>query len=408
MKINIIDDICGKGKTNYVINEMQEGITQGKQYIYVTPFLDEINDRILKEIPEMVTPKKVTTKMSSLIQLLEEGENIATTHTLFKMLNKDVLEILKNNNYILIIDETLDVIEQVGVTSKDLDTIINTFADVNINNKLTWKDKHYKGKFESYKELADTDNLYLYRDKNGNAVTLFWQFPHQIFSAFKETWILTYMFDCQLFAMYLKSYGYTYKKYSLNNQSQLTKYTFNRLDKTLFNILQGDNYNAFGNRRSALSKAWLQRKENGESIATNAEIARKKMYGLCRNGCKAWNIKQIKAKDMIWTTYKDVLLKGSETGIYLPSYRSSWLALNSRATNDYQDRHYILYGCNLFFNPLMKQYFQQQNIEVQEDSWALSMLVQFICRSAMRKGEKVYLYVPSARMRNMFMDYLGM
>jgi SPBc2 prophage-derived uncharacterized protein yonV len=408
MKINVIDDICGKGKTNYIIREMQEGIAQGKQYIYVTPFLDEIDNRITKEIPEIEAPKKKTTKMSSLIQLLEEGKSIATTHTLFKMLNKDILKILKNNNYILIIDETLDVIEQIGVTKRDLDIIIDLFADVNADNKITWKDKYYRGKFESYKELADTDNLYLYKDKDGNAVTLFWQFPHQIFSAFKEAWILTYMFDCQLFAMYLKSYGYTYQKHTLNSQSQLTNYTFNRLDKSLFNILQGDAYNAFGDGRTSLSKAWLQRKENGKSIATNAEIARKKMYGLCRNGCKAWNIKQIKAKDMIWTTYKDSVLKGSETGIYLPSYKSSWIALNSRATNKYNDRHYILYGCNLFFNPLLKQYFQQQNITVNEDDWALSMLVQFVCRSAMRKGEKVYLYIPSSRMRNMFMDYLGM
>ena len=407
MKINVIDDICGKGKTNYVIREMQHGIIQGKQYIYVTPFLDEINDRITKEIPEMEAPKKKTTKMSSLIQLLEEGKSIATTHTLFKMLNKEIIDILKNNNYILIIDETLDTIEQIGVTKRDLDVLLEKFADVDADNKVIWRDNHYKGKFESYKQLADTDNLYLYRDKDGNAITLFWQFPHQIFSAFKEIWILTYMFDCQLFAMYLKSYGYTYKKHSLDNKSQLTSYTFNKLDKSLFNILQGDNYNAFGNRRSALSKAWLQRKENGESLSTNAEIARKKMYNLCRHGCKAWNIKQIKAKDMIWTTYKDSVLKSSDVGIYLPSYKSSWIPLNSRATNDYQDRHYILYGCNLFFNPLMKQYFQQQDIKVQEDNWALSMLVQFVCRSAMRCGEKVYLYIPSKRMREMFMDYLG-
>lgn len=405
MKINIIDDICGKGKTTYFIDKIKKGMANGEQYIYVTPFMDEIDKRILVEIPEMVTPEKKTTKMSSLIQLLEEGKSIATTHTLFKMLNKDILKILKNNNYILIIDETLDVIEQIGVTSKDLDILVNEFMDVDADNKVTWRDKHYKGKFESYKQYADTDNLYLYRDKDGNAVTLFWQFPHDIFSAFKEAWILTYMFDCQLFAMYLKSYGYNYQKHSLDSKSQPTAYTFNRLDKTLFNILQGDAYNAFGDGRTALSKAWVKRKANGKSLSTNAEITRSKMYGLCRNGCKAWNIKQIKAKDMIWTTYKDSVLKGSDVGIYLPSYKTSWIPLNSRATNKYIDRHYILYGCNLFFNPLMKQYFQQQNITVNEDDWALSMLVQFVCRSAMRRGEKVYLYIPSSRMRNMFMDY---
>ena len=117
MKIKVIDDICGKGKTTYAINEMKKGITEGKQYIYVTPFIKE-TERIQKEIPSMELPNKSddSTKRANLIRLLTRGANIATTHQLFKSLDADIVELLQANDYTLIIDEVLDVIEQISIT----------------------------------------------------------------------------------------------------------------------------------------------------------------------------------------------------------------------------------------------------------------------------------------------------
>lgn len=404
MKIKVIDDICGKGKTTYAINEMKKGIAEGKQYIYVTPFIKE-TERIQEEIPEMELPNKSddSTKRGNLIRLLTRGANIATTHQLFKSLDTDIIELLQANDYTLIIDEVLDVIEQIPITKHDLDNICNNYITIETNNKVTWNDENYRGKYDEYKRYADNGNLYVFNDQKSNQTAgLFWQFPHDIFKYFNEVYIMTYLFDCQIMAMYFKSMGLTWQKYSLDNH-QLSAYKYNKIDKSLFSILQGKKYNGAGERRTSLSKAWLLRHENGESLSTNAEIIKNKAYNVFRNGCLEWNIDKIKANDCIWTTYKAAF---SRTKVYINGAKSSFLELNSRATNKYQHCHYIFYLCNLFFNPLMKQYFQQQDIEVNEDSWALSMLVQFVCRSAMRRGEKVYLYIPSKRMREMFMDYL--
>lgn len=404
MKLKVIDDICGKGKTTYAINEMKQGIAEGKQYIYVTPFIKE-TERIQEEIPEMELPNKSddSTKRGNLIRLLTRGANIATTHQLFKSLDVDIIELLQANDYTLIIDEVLDVIEQIPITKHDLDNICNNYITIEADNKVTWNDENYRGKYDEYKRYADNGNLYVFNDQKSNQTAgLFWQFPHDIFQHFNEVYIMTYLFDCQVMAMYFKSCGLTWQRYSLDNH-QLAVYKYNKIDKSLFNILQGKKYNGAGERRTALSKAWLLRHENGESLSTNAEIIKNKAYNIFRNGCQEWNTDKVKANDCIWTTYKAAF---SRTKVYINGAKSSFLELNSRATNKYQHRHYIFYLCNLFFNPLMKQYFQQQQIEVDEDSWALSMLVQFVCRSAMRKGEKVYLYIPSKRMREMFMDYL--
>ena len=66
-----------------------------------------------------------------------------------------------------------------------------------------------------------------------------------------------------------------------------------------------------------------------------------------------------------------------------------------------------MYGVNLFLNPILKKYFKQQGIKTNDDNWALSMLIQFVCRSAVRKGEKVRVYIPSKRMRKLFLDYIA-
>ena len=42
-----------------------------------------------------------------------------------------------------------------------------------------------------------------------------------------------------------------------------------------------------------------------------------------------------------------------------------------------------------------------------KDLWALSNMVQFVFRSRLRKGEPINLYVPSSRMRELFLKWLN-
>ena len=45
-------------------------------------------------------------------------------------------------------------------------------------------------------------------------------------------------------------------------------------------------------------------------------------------------------------------------------------------------------------------------VSVDEDGFALSEMIQFIWRSAIRDGKEITLYVPSSRMRNLLLDWL--
>lgn len=46
MKVNVVDAGCGIGKTTALINKMNED-TSGQKYLFVTPFLSEV-ERIKK------------------------------------------------------------------------------------------------------------------------------------------------------------------------------------------------------------------------------------------------------------------------------------------------------------------------------------------------------------------------
>ncbi|QPW59134.1 hypothetical protein IRP63_13840 (plasmid) [Clostridium botulinum] len=48
-KINIIDAICGAGKTQYAIQMMNNSNVIENKFIYITPFLKEV-DRVKKSV----------------------------------------------------------------------------------------------------------------------------------------------------------------------------------------------------------------------------------------------------------------------------------------------------------------------------------------------------------------------
>jgi hypothetical protein len=58
-------------------------------------------------------------------------------------------------------------------------------------------------------------------------------------------------------------------------------------------------------------------------------------------------------------------------------------------------------------NPVLKHFFIQKNIIVNDEEYALSELVQWVWRSAIRDGKEINLYIPSSRMRRLLTDWLN-
>lgn len=82
-------------------------------------------------------------------------------------------------------------------------------------------------------------------------------------------------------------------------------------------------------------------------------------------------------------------------------YTKAFLPCNCRSVNEYADRRCLAYCLNVFVNPIILNYFLYYNVYLNEDSYALTEMLQWIWRSGIRNGESINIYIPSARMRNL-------
>ena len=96
--VKVIDSIMGSGKSTWAINYMKQ-LNDDISVLYVTPYLEEV-DRIKKQCKPQKsfrTPKPVDgSKLKHILELLKNGEDIATTHELFKKLDNDCKEAIVN------------------------------------------------------------------------------------------------------------------------------------------------------------------------------------------------------------------------------------------------------------------------------------------------------------------------
>lgn len=393
-KIKVIDSIMGSGKTQYAIQRMREA-GPSEKFIYITPYLEEV-DRVIRDTNrEFVAPNnnnKDGSKMYSLKQLIVAGKDIVSTHSLFQAADDELLELLEDAGYTLILDEVMNVIERASVTAQDIADLKN-LGHVKIEaNKVIWHCENYdvQAAYSSIMRLAKSGNLFYHRGK-----FLIWAFPPQIFNAFSDVFVMTYLFKGQIQRYYFDLYGFHYEFYSVAKVGD--RYELQDYDKTkenraelmkLVDVYEG-NLNDISDRDNALSATFLR-----NLTAEKEDEIRKNIYNYFRNIAKA------KGKEILWTTLKgehDTVRKAlSGRG-----YSRSFLQCNARATNSYQDRWALAYVFNRYMNPIERAFFEDNGVKVDQDALAVSDLLQWVYRSRIRVGGDVMLYLPSSRMREL-------
>ena len=404
MKINIIDAPMGAGKTSAAINYMNSNKDNYK-FIYITPYLDEV-ERVCKacDFKKPVNLKAGTPKLIHLKSLLNKGENIVTTHSLFHYFDDEVIDLCYSQNYVLIMDEVTNVVEQYPIAKKDLDILTTEFTTIDENGILHWTSDSYTMKFEEEKRLCDMECLAVYSN-----MAMMWMFPVKIFKAFRESFILTYMFDAQIQKYYYDFYNFEYKyMYIAGNDlssyhftDEIVKYKGKYNYSELINILEDRKLNAIGDDRGSLSKAWYIRNSNNVLI----KQLKQNLYNFFNNRLVFWNGKKYvtsTSPNNLWTTFIDYKKALSGGG-----YAKGFIPCNMRATNEYRDRSVVAYAINKYLEPVIKQFFISKGVDVHEDRYALSEMLQFIWRSAIRDGKHITVYIPSRRMRELLIDWIN-
>ena len=395
IEVNIVDELMGKGKTSAAIKFINES-SNDVHFLYITPYLTEVN-RIIESCPDkhFKQPDRIKgTKVSGIKELFDKKENIVSTHSLFRYFDEEVVDLAYTNNYVLIMDEVADVIEQYYISNDDLKNILDNYAHVDPETKiLIWDYDEYKGEFDKIKKLCKLNSLMVY-----NNVAMLWLFPITTFKAFRKTYILTYMFSSQTQAYYYSYYNVKYNRLYVKYENGKYEFTDNPVKSTsqydfkkLINIIDNPKLNAVGDLDNSLSKMWYERNKNNSIMKT----IKNNTYNYFKNIVKSPSPKNI------WTTFKDYQKLVSGQG-----YSKGFVSSNMRATNEYMDRDCIAYLVNKFFNPYIKNFFKTNGVEVDEDGYAISEMLQFIWRSAIRRGQPINIYIPSKRMRYLLTTWI--
>lgn len=384
----------GAGKTEFAINKIKS--EPNNKFVYITPYLDEIKrvKDATQSYNRMYEPLyRNSNKQENLHKLLRDGKNICSTHALFQRSNNITREALKANNYVLILDEVMDVVEELGdFTKDDLETILSKGLAYIEDDYLLWNEDSmdWDGRYSDIKNMALNKNLICISGR-----LLYWNFPVDIFNYFKEVYILTYMFDCQIQRYYYDFHNIEYQKYQVVNK-ELVEYDKNRDNSIIeeiakkINVYEGQ-FNSIGDGKYALSLSWFE-KDDG----TLQEILKKNIYNWFNN-----TNRKVPAKFRLWTTFKDYKKKISGKG-----YTNRFISLNVRATNEYRETHILAYCTNRFIKPTMIQFFSNRGISLNQDQYALSEMLQWIWRSRIREGKSIDIYIPSKRMRKLLIEYL--
>lgn len=383
----VIDAPCGHGKTSYAIDLMY--YNPDKCYVYITPFLDEVA-RVKKEIPWMKEPKysKDTNKYKDFKQLLERGDCIVSTHALFQRCTPEIINLIKNYNYTLILDEVMDVVEELSIIKKhDIEYLLslNLIRIDEATKKIIWIEDDSESQFDTIKDYIVNGDTYFISN-----TVIIWTFPVSIFKAFSDVFVLTYMFDCQLQRYYYDYYNIKYDVVSID-ATGIIPYDDIRPCIGDIHITRVDKINNIGRDKHALSLSWYK-KASKEDLT----VLKNNLYNFFHNICKA------NSKQVLWTTYKPYK---EEIQPKRFTKKDCFAPHNTRATNQYKDRLYVAYPINKYMRPYIKQFFEMRGIYVDQDKYAVSELIQFIFRSAIREYKQIELYLPSSRMRSLLINY---
>lgn len=387
-EVTVVDARMGRGKSSAAIRYMNEN-REKERFIYITPFLSEV-DRICTSCDFDQPSQEAPSKMIEFKRHIASGRNVATTHALFYLLDNEALQLIKNKKYTLIIDESINLVNIADASPCDVENIMNNYANEDGDLKVNWFDNEYTGIFNKYKAMAKSGFLYHVNKRFLKIVR------PDILKVFNNIFMLTYLFDGQYQKAYLDYFGFAYNIIGVKEDDD-GFYFSDRPDEPpyvkyddLITIVTKERMNHIGLNRHSLSKNWYSKRgANNQDI----KILRNNLHSFFRYADK---------DERLWTTFKNAKDKITNNG----RYKHNFLQISSRATNDYRNKTYVAYLANRFADPNLKSFFRTKGIIINEDIFALSEMLQWIWRSAIRDGKPINLYIPSKRMRNLLLDWI--
>lgn len=438
--IVVWDAMMGQGKTSKVIDLMLKetkynSLLSGcnNKFLYVSPYLaeahriaattcaeDDVNQLpLLNEngsyIYDATLPQSVLkfkhpsnrnsggSKLQGLCNLLGAKENIVSTHNLISVIKPEQLEGLQD--YTLVIDEALDVFSEetdisqktfkhfldINILSLDEDGHTVRFNRENYGVSVDGKDTTEGGDYEGFAIACDRGLVY----KVGSKVVR--KFDVTVLSKFKKVIIMTYMFKGSMFDLLLQKEGLSYDIEYFGATPQSIKH--------LININMNEKDNAIGDYGVVNGvKDFRKHTLTSTDYKKNADAHNKTMFNRLNN---MWQQREkVAPEQRMWTCYSPNKAGISKGTAQRAKFSQQWLAFNIKATNDYAHKTHLAFLVNVFIDGNYINACSKEGLTMSQDHYALSTLVQWVFRSAIRKGQAINLYVPSERMRTLLLAWL--
>lgn len=403
--VKVCDAIMGSGKTSAVISYINAH--PEKRFLYITPLLDEAS-RINTSCPDAhfvepssTNPKYSFSKSKHTTALIEVGRNITSTHQAALYYTKETLRLLKKMNYTIIIDEEITVFEQDNSISYG-DVMLTVDSGHVVEEKPGYfvrTSKEYGGD-KLYKMFRMMESRPLIRiGKKKNDKMWYWVYPKEFLESADEVIVLTYLFHNSEMDLFLQmnNIEYTYigvhksddGKYEFTDHPDyIPDYVSTLKDK--IHILEDKKLNAIGDGKHDLSMNWYKTHEDD--------------VGKLR--ANIWNYFNRKTNSVperrLCGTYNSYWGKIRGKGFW-----NSDLAFSIKATNKYRDKNTLVYPVNLFPNGHVVTFYKNSGYDFDKDRYALSIMIQWIWRSAIRDGLDINIYIPSKRMRNLLKNWIN-
>lgn len=405
--INVIDSIPGSGKTTAMINYIKSN--PDRKYIYITPVLTEAEGRIpyacVTKMPQVYfsTPRinsAVRTKLDAMRILVNKGLNISTTHSLFGSFDRDIVEKIIEKQYVLIIDEAIDCMSILSDKYNRADhfaLLQGEFITVDEKDRgrVSWIEEKYPkhdGQYGEIRNVCRTKSLYMFMD-----TLMISEYPPDLMLGLKDIFVLTYMFESSDMCMWLKLNEIPYNYTSLEDVGIDQGY-----------ILEAVRANLRTLSTNALDK--LISKQKSSDLSLNWYSVTKRMhvkeYTRLVESLLAYN--RIKRGQMYWTCFKDYkdLLKGKGFTQDFTNGDACFIPKNIKAINTYRNCTVAMNTCNVYRHPSLHRYLYKYGVKPDGDAMALSELIQFVFRGAIREGNPQQVIILSRRMKDIFEKWL--
>jgi len=357
------------------------------------------------------------------LELLQEGHNIAFTHSLYTRLTEDHLFLIEQWGYVLVIDEEVSMIEEFKEAQSNVEGHSYSAHDLKYlyqSEKITideseqgrvkwlWDDYGDKGQYSRLKTMCDLGMVYCVIEKDGEQRrdhrihSLVVQLPESLVRKCHRVVLVTYMFQGSLLESFLELKGIPWTHFDKDTEGVTLRFDDEQIKERLRDLItfvETKTTEQISNRR--MSYTWYNNTATKEDLDMISRAIRSV-------GDKAGASRH----SMMWTAPKALAFPHRNNGrVVKPSgYSAKWCFVysSSKATNEFSHKDTLVHCLHKHPNVFVEKYLNHYGVSIDKDAYALSELIQWVWRSQIRDMKPINLCIAPKRMRWIFEQWLGL